>query len=106
MHHHNVPEFVQLLKERKYPVDGMRMEVIDHSDGCAENTKGIITMLDEDKFELTWCRRHCLLAMIAQLQWRRLFGYFLPYCFGFFGMQPFEVESDRGRTLQVVMVIK
>lgn len=106
MHHHNVPEFVQLLRERKYPVDGMRMEVLDHSDGHVENTKGIITMIEEDKFELKWCRRHCLLACLAHLKWKQLLGYFIPYCCGLRPMQAFDVDSDRGRTLQVVMVIK
>ena len=99
---YNIPEFVSLCEERNLPVDGMRMEVVDKTDGCVEDTRGIITIHGKDKFELEWCRWHCFLILLLNMKWRLLFGYLLPYCFGLRKMDLFEVNSERGRTLQIL----
>ena len=99
---YNIPEFVSLCEERNLPVDGMRMEVVDKSEGCIEDARGIITMHGNDKFTLEWCRWHCFLVLLANMKWSVLFRHWLPYCLGLRKMDPFEVNSERGRTLQIL----
>lgn len=81
----------------------MRVEVlaIDMYD-----MKAIATLESKSTFTMKWCRRHCILLLIAHFQWKLLFGYILPYCLGFKKMKLFNVDSSFGKRLHVIRAIK
>ncbi len=105
MQPHNIPDFIELLRERAYPIDGMRMEVLGKTPNGTQ-FKGIITMEGEDKFELKWCRWECFLLLFAALEWGYIFKYLIPYCLGFRKMELHEVNSKMGLELQVLRTIR
>lgn len=106
MQPHNVPQFVQLLRERQFPIDGMRMEVIDTVAGKCNGHKGIITMMGEEQFSMEWCRWDCFLRLLAHFEFAHLLKVFLPYCLGLREHGPYEVDSERGLELQVIRAVK
>lgn len=109
---HNVPQFIQLCVERKFPIEGIRMEVIDVRDEGDEH-KGIITLLDERHFVLEWCKWDCFLALLAHLKFGSMFMEFIPYCVTeclphYLGIKEYdtmEVKCDRACKLRVVRSI-
>lgn len=106
MHQHNVPQFIALLKERKFPIDGMQMEVIANNTNGTNGFKGIITMESEECFSLSWCRWECFLLLLSALNWKHMLNYLLPYCCGMLKMPQHPVDSDMGRELNVIRSIK
>lgn len=101
---HNVPEFVQLCRERKFPIEGMRMEVIDIRDEGEEH-KGIITLLDEEQFMLEWCKWDCFLSLLAHLKFKQIFLEFLPYCLWAKRSSVIEMHCEKAKKLEVVRAI-
>jgi len=106
MQQHNVPQFVALLKERKFPVDGMQLEVVATADEETDGFRGIITMEGEDWFSLQWCKWDCFLILLSTMDMKRMFKCFLPYCLGLCKKDSFEVGSEMGMKLRVVRSIK
>lgn len=105
MQTHNVPQYVELLKKRKFPIDGMQIEVIANVEE-ARDFKGIITMNGEDQFSLSWCKRDCFLLLFSSLDWKCILNYWLPYCLGLRKLGSYEVCSTMGERLHVVRFIK
>ena len=99
----NVPEFIQLLKERKFPIEDMRMEVIEKRDG-EDIYMGVITIVDEHHFTVEWNLWRCFLSCIANLRFQKLL-HIMPYCFGL-NRDPIDVECEHARRIQVIRTIK
>lgn len=106
MHQYNVPQFIALLKERNFPIDGMQMEVVTTTPNGIDGLKGIVAMEGEDRFSLAWCKWECFLLLLASFEWRYLLEYMLPYCCGLRKMEPFVVDDDMGKKLYVIRSIK
>jgi hypothetical protein len=106
MQQRNVPQFISLLKERNFPIDGMQMEVATLTPNGTDGFKGVLTMEGEDSFSLTWCKWECFLLLLSALEWNYLLKYLIPYCCGFVTLPLYKVESEMGRKLQVMRSIK
>ena len=102
---HDVPTFVELCRERNYPMEGMRLAVLDRQEGCVKGTKGTITLDGDGSFVLRWSKRHCLMLFLSGLHWERLWDHCL-YCLGLRAAGRFPLDGPRGRTLLVVRSIR
>lgn len=101
----NVPEFVQLLIERKYPIEGMRMEVMEQPDSD-ESYRGIITLTDEKHFTLEWRKRQCMLSCLARLQFRKMITTFLPHFLRLRSNEVMDIDCEHARKLRVLRAIR
>ena len=100
----NVPEFVRLLKDRKFPIEGMRMEVIEYL-GEEDMHKGVITLMDEEHFTLEWNLWECLLSCLAHFRFRDVLTKFIPYCLGFRPNGIMHIDCDHAKKLWVTKAI-
>lgn len=100
----SVPDFVQLLKERKFPIEDMRMSVVEKHDD-QEILWGIVTLVDEGHFTLEWKFRDCLLSCIAHLKVGRAL-HCLPYCLGLKSHGIMNMDCDHAKRLQVICTIR
>ena len=100
----NVPDFVQLLKERNLPIEDMQMEVVEKFDG-KEVYRGIITLLDEQHFTLEWKLWECFLSCIAHLRFREMLSLW-PHCFGLRDDEVLKIDCEHAKRLQVIRTIQ
>jgi len=103
---HNIQQFVQLLKDRKFPIEGMRMEVQEITSDGSIGYKGIVTLHSEETFTLKWCNWHCFLSLVSQLRWSDIFTKLIPCCLGITKEECHQVDSEFSRTLEVLRSIK
>lgn len=103
---HKVSEFVHLMKERNFQVEGRRFEVMGYTPEGLKALNGVVSFYTDDEFRLKWRKRQTFLRLMSQLDFEYIMFDFLPYCMGFRRMPLFKVDDEMGRQLEIVKCLE